>query len=168
MSSRWACTGAPHQTVWQRARRRATTRVYSCFYSWDAMYRQHKRMRVGTFLTPDRNNAAHSPRTVRRRRCSAAPPRPSGRYSMLRFRSEHILRTRNVAFGAPGTCTPPHLNISQAPAVSGGSVTSSVLWHLRSAVEAPSRELRRASNSTTKSGTTHLRGPAARADCALR
>ena len=76
MSSRWARTGAPHQTVWQRARRRATTRVYSCFYSCHAMYRQHKRMRVGTFLTPERNTAAHnahSPRTVRRRRCSAVP-----------------------------------------------------------------------------------------------
>jgi len=56
-------------------------RVYSCFYSWDAMYRQHKRMRVGTFLTPDRNTAAHnahSPRTVRRRRCSAVPVATQG------------------------------------------------------------------------------------------
>jgi hypothetical protein len=45
------------------------------------MYRQHKRMRVGTFLTPDRNTATHnthSPRTVCRRRRSAAPPRTSG------------------------------------------------------------------------------------------
>ena len=56
-------------------------RVYSCFYSWDAMYRQHKRMRVGTFLTPERNTAAHnahSPRTVRRRRCSAVPVATQG------------------------------------------------------------------------------------------
>ena len=81
MSGRWARTGAPHQTVWQRARRRATTRVYSCFYSCHAMYRQHKRMRVGTFLTPERNTAAHnahSPRTVRRRRCSAVPVATQG------------------------------------------------------------------------------------------
>ena len=45
------------------------------------MYRQHKRMRVGTFLTPDRNTAAHnahSPRTVRRRRCSAVPVATQG------------------------------------------------------------------------------------------
>ena len=58
-------------------------RVYSCFYSWDAMYRQHKRMRVGTFprLTPERNTTAHnahSPRTVRRRRCSAVPVATQG------------------------------------------------------------------------------------------
>ena len=45
------------------------------------MYRQHKRMRVGTFLTPERNTAAHnahSPRTVRRRRCSAVPVATQG------------------------------------------------------------------------------------------
>ena len=38
-------------------------------------------MRVGTFLTPERNTAAHnahSPRTVRRRRCSAVPVATQG------------------------------------------------------------------------------------------
>ena len=71
----------PTNSRTRRDNRVHTAGIYSCFYSWDAMYRQHKRMRVGTFLTPERNTAAHnahSPRTVRRRRCSAVPVATQG------------------------------------------------------------------------------------------
>ena len=47
-------------------------RVYSCFYSWDAMYRQHKRMRVGTFLTLTVSRDRRA-----RRAATARPPQPS-------------------------------------------------------------------------------------------